>query len=608
VNDTPFGRYRLIELLGRGGMGEVWRAFDTLTQRVVALKVLPAQLAHDAVFQQRFQREARAAAALNEPHVVPIHDFGEIGGRLYVTMRLIEGRDLQSILADGPLEPSRALYIVDQIASALNAAHRVGLVHRDVKPSNILVSEENFAYLIDFGIALAAGEASLTTTGSVVGTWAYLAPERVTRGQTDHRSDIYALACVMFECLTGTRPFPGDSLEQQIGGHVALPPPRPSALRPGLPVELDAVVARGMAKDPDHRFGSAKELTNAAWAALNRPMQLPPVPHPPRRRRNRILWAGGVAAAIAAVVAVVLVIAFAGNDERPSSPPPAAAPSTTVSTGPFTGVYRADFGPSTTNGKADDGSTPSTGEWSVRSICRPTGCVATATAKDGPALQSTFVFDDYGGQWHAVSTASVASAPPGVSGFDGCAFPAEFWTVIALQPRPDGTLAGQYRAASKINNCHTERTVTFTRISDVDLASLPDPASQPPRVISPANALHGRYHITATPDDKRPVATSDLIVDTDCLRTGERCVTYQHEVGQAAIFVFADGTWTYHTDGAKQCHDGATAVYAVDWNLALPQPAQDPIGSLSGRESMVLTGTACAGSFNDTLKYDRTGD
>ena len=162
MEGTPFGRYRLIELLGRGGMGEVWKAFDTATNRVVAVKVLPANLANDPQFEQRFRREAFAAAGLANPHVVPIHTFGEIDGRLYVDMRLIEGRDLEGILAHGPLEPARAVGIIDQVASALHAAHRIGLVHRDVKPSNILVDEEDFAYLIDFGIARAAGETGLT--------------------------------------------------------------------------------------------------------------------------------------------------------------------------------------------------------------------------------------------------------------------------------------------------------------------------------------------------------------------------------------------------------------------------------------------------------------
>ena len=138
MEGTPFGRYRLIEVLGRGGMGEVWQAYDTVTDRVVAMKVLPANFADDQVFQKRFRREVRAAAGLNEPHVVPIHDFGEIDGRLFVTMRLIEGQDLQGLLHDSPLEPARAVGIIEQIAFALHAAHRIGLMHRDVKPSKHL--------------------------------------------------------------------------------------------------------------------------------------------------------------------------------------------------------------------------------------------------------------------------------------------------------------------------------------------------------------------------------------------------------------------------------------------------------------------------------------
>lgn len=283
MEETPFGRYRLIELLGRGGMGEVWKAFDTATRRVVAVKVLPAQLAADPVFEQRFRHEAFAAAGLSNPHVVPIHNFGEIEGRLYVDMRLIEGQDLEHVLADGPLDPGRAVKIVEQIASALNAAHRIGLVHRDVKPSNILVAEDDFSYLIDFGIARAAGETKLTATGNVVGTWPYMAPERFTTGQIDTRSDIYALTCVLYECLTSSRPFPGDSVEQQIAGHLTTPPPRPSISRPGVTPELDAVIAGGMAKDPDERYRTTVELARAARSAVTsgvptRPSQ-PDSPH-----------------------------------------------------------------------------------------------------------------------------------------------------------------------------------------------------------------------------------------------------------------------------------------------------------------------------------------
>jgi predicted Ser/Thr protein kinase len=268
VEGAPFGRYRLVELLGRGGMGEVWKAFDTATQRVVAVKVLPPQMAADPVFEERFRHEAFAAASLNNPHVVPIHNFGEIEGRLYVDMRLIEGQDLEHVLADGPLDQARAVKIIEQIASALRAAHKIGLVHRDVKPSNILIAEDDFSYLIDFGIARAAGETKLTATGNVVGTWPYMAPERFTTGQSDTRSDIYALTCVLYECLTSSRPFPGNSVEQQIAGHLTTPPPRPSISRPEVTPELDAVIAAGMAKDPEKRYSTTTEMARAARAAI----------------------------------------------------------------------------------------------------------------------------------------------------------------------------------------------------------------------------------------------------------------------------------------------------------------------------------------------------
>ncbi|GFG72746.1 hypothetical protein MBOT_01110 [Mycobacterium botniense] len=268
MQGMPFGRYRLVELLGRGGMGEVWRAFDTVTERVVAVKMLPQNFADDQVFQKRFRREAKAAAGLNEPHVVPIYDFGAIDRRLFLAMRLIEGQDLQTLLAHEPLEPDRAVGIIEQIASALQTAHRVGLVHRDVKPSNILIAEDDFAYLTDFGIAHAAGDTSLTSTGAAIGTWAYMAPERLNTGIADARTDVYALACVLFEALTGQRPYPGDSLEQQIVGHLTTTPPRPSILRFGLPEAMDEVIASGMAKDPDQRYQTAKDLARAARAAL----------------------------------------------------------------------------------------------------------------------------------------------------------------------------------------------------------------------------------------------------------------------------------------------------------------------------------------------------
>src|ERR1700739_1249833 len=210
VEGTPFGRYRLVELLGRGGMGEVWRAYDTATNnRVVAIKLLPPNLAQDETFVERFRREADAAARLNNPHIIPIHTYGEIDGTMCVDIRLVEGRDRQPVLDDGPLKPARAVRIIEQVAKALHAAHKIGLVHRDVKPSNILLDEDDFAYLIGVGNARGPDDSRFTGTGGVIGSWPYLSPERLRAGQVDARADIYALACVLYECLTGRQPYPG---------------------------------------------------------------------------------------------------------------------------------------------------------------------------------------------------------------------------------------------------------------------------------------------------------------------------------------------------------------------------------------------------------------
>ena len=274
MDATPFGHYQLQELLGRGGMGEVYRAYDTNTDRIVAIKVLPPQLANDGTFQQRFRRESQAAAGLNEPHVVPIHGFGEIDGRLYLDMRLIEGRDLGTILKDSDKPPGAAfaVNVVEQVAAALDAAHEAGLIHRDVKPSNILITEHDFAYLIDFGLARTAGEEGVTTAGNTLGTVAYMAPERFEAGYADPRSDVYALTCVLYECLTASRPYPADSLEQQITRHLVSPPPRPSATEEKL-AAFDDVIAKGMAKESDERYQTAGDLAAAARRALNAPVR-----------------------------------------------------------------------------------------------------------------------------------------------------------------------------------------------------------------------------------------------------------------------------------------------------------------------------------------------
>lgn len=213
---TPrlFGPYELQSLIGVGGMGEVWRARDTRRDRLVAIKLLPESLANDREFTQRFRRESEVAARLREPHVIPIHDYGEIDGRLFIEMRLVDGRDLAGLLQEGPLPPARAVAFVAQIADALDSAHADGLVHRDIKPSNVIVTANDFVYVVDFGIARSLGSTrtALTITGATVGTLDYMAPERFTHEPIDGRTDVYSLACLLCECLTGQRPFPGTDL------------------------------------------------------------------------------------------------------------------------------------------------------------------------------------------------------------------------------------------------------------------------------------------------------------------------------------------------------------------------------------------------------------
>jgi serine/threonine protein kinase, bacterial len=270
---TDFGPYRLRRLVGRGGMGDVYEAEDTVRERVVALKLMSQTLSNDPVFRSRMQREAKTAGRLQEPHVVPIHDYGEIDGQLYVDMRLIDGKDLATTLSRyGPLSPPRAVAIVRQIGSALDAAHAAGVLHRDVKPENILISGDDFAYLVDFGIASATSDEKLTQFGTTVGTVKYMAPERFTDSEVGYRADIYALACVLYECLTGSPPYGGDTFSV-MGGHLNQPIPRPSAARPSIPVAFDAVIARGMAKDPATRYATCGDMSAAAYAALATPDQ-----------------------------------------------------------------------------------------------------------------------------------------------------------------------------------------------------------------------------------------------------------------------------------------------------------------------------------------------
>jgi hypothetical protein len=382
VIGTSFGPYRIESLLGRGGMGEVYRAVDTGQDgRRVALKVLTPALSDDPQFAARFRREAEIAARLSEPHVVPIHRYGEIDGRLFLDMQLVDGRELADVIAhDGPLSPDRALAILEQVGGALDAAHTDGLVHRDVKPSNILLTRPGaarpeFAYLLDFGIARATepdSRTALTRTGAMIGTLSYMAPEQFRALPPGPASDIYSLACVLHEMLTGALPYPGTGYAAQVTGHLHQPPPRPSTVRPGLPAALDAVVAQGMAKDPAARYPRAGDLVVAARSALSSngvaespaatvvhpagaaltitgtpepaaqalpvtppppPLWTPGVPAPTRRRRWWLPVLGAAGLAIAVLATVLIVARPAPDGEVAAAPPSAVVPVDALPTG-----------------------------------------------------------------------------------------------------------------------------------------------------------------------------------------------------------------------------------------------------------------------------------
>ena len=364
------GRYRLEEVIATGGMGQVWRATDQTLGRPVAVKVLRPDTADDAGFVERFRAEARHSAALQHPNIATVHDFGEGAHSAYLVMELIEGKPLSTIIRErAPLPAEEVTEILYQAAIALQAAHDAGVVHRDVKPANIVVDDDGYARLTDFGISRALSGASLTQTGEVLGTPHYLAPEQAQGKPAGPASDVYALAVVGYEMLTGTRPFAGDSMITTALAHVSQPaPPLPES----VPEPLRTTVMAGLAKDPNQRPESAAafaealrlpegeapaHLTAAAASAVTPvvagigglltpdpqgataliPMS-PVTPAIPAatvatfdtaRRRRRILIGG--AAGLAALV-LVLVIAFAsvGQAKADSTPAPQATPTPTA--------------------------------------------------------------------------------------------------------------------------------------------------------------------------------------------------------------------------------------------------------------------------------------
>ena len=343
---TELAGHQILAVIGRGGMAVVYLAEHLRLGRKVALKVLGPELAEDEAFRARFTRESRIAAGLDHPNIVTVYDAGEADGILYISMRYVEGTDLERLLrAETNLDPARAVSIAAQCAAALDAAHAEGLVHRDVKPANILLAAERHTstdrvYLSDFGVTkrLHSG-AGLTRTGQFVGTVDYVAPEQIQGEVVDGRADVYSLGCVLYRCLTGEVPFPRETEVGTIYAHLEDLAPSPSERRPELPSRLDDVLAQALAKSPDERFGTGRELAEAAAEAIGPPaLSEEPVIHlpvevpagarlPPHRARRRLMSFAlvGMGGVVAVAVTAALVLPLLGSEparEGSESPTP----------------------------------------------------------------------------------------------------------------------------------------------------------------------------------------------------------------------------------------------------------------------------------------------
>ncbi len=376
------GRYELAEVIGRGGMGRVYHATDRVLGRAVAVKMLPGVLAdQDPTSVARFEREARAAAALSHPAVVAVYDAGADETSRFIVMELIAGRSLEAILRDeGPLDPDRASGIAAQVADALAAAHAAGIVHRDVKPANVMVAPDGSAKVLDFGIARAMDSTTLTETASVVGTAAYMSPEQALGKPADERSDIYSLGCVLYALLTGNPPFTGDGAAAILNQHANVVPRPPRIAESRVSPELDALVMRMLAKSPDERPQTAAEVRDqltfpsrgrSAPPAVTAPTaRLDPttatrvLPPAVRRDRRWLILAG----AIAAVVLVIAVAALASGGGSPHAATNASRAATATThktvahtTRPTTTVSAStDRGASTSTTSASQKPRPST--------------------------------------------------------------------------------------------------------------------------------------------------------------------------------------------------------------------------------------------------------
>ncbi|WP_329409941.1 serine/threonine protein kinase [Nocardia vinacea] len=334
---TVFAGYRIERLLGSGGMGTVYVAAHPRLPRRDALKVLSAEYSTDPEFRARFVREAELAARLDHPNIIGVYDRGIEHGRLWIAMRFMDGPDAAELIRHRTVaSPQRILHIIGAVARGLDHAHRAGMLHRDVKPANILVEsipgQPDRVAITDFGIAKAAAATTvLTQAGSILATIAYAAPEQLTGAAVDHRADVYSLGCTLYELLTAAKPFPRARTDAVIMAHLQDPPPRPTATVPELPGQIDDVIARALAKDPQQRYPSCGALAAAAATAFGVAQDpVPAIGHRPARRRNVGIGVGVLTAVAVLAIASIFVL----NRNSTQHPASASAPADALSSVP----------------------------------------------------------------------------------------------------------------------------------------------------------------------------------------------------------------------------------------------------------------------------------
>ncbi|OLT36427.1 hypothetical protein BJF84_10440 [Rhodococcus sp. CUA-806] len=537
--ERRFGRYVLTSQLGQGGMGEVWNAEDSLmNNREVVLKLLQPDLAKDVGYRERFYREASQVAQFQHPNIVTVYNYGDVDGVLFIEMRKLHGRDVAKVLReDGPLTLAATQHLVNQVASALDAAHAKGLVHRDIKPANIIVTPSGHAWVIDFGIAYMDGQEKKTS--GWLGTPEYMAPERLDQVSTP-LVDVYALACVAFECLTGRGPFTG-SQPQQAAAHLTATRPIASKYRQGISSWVDQVITRGMAIEPADRFKTAGEFASAFGNTASSPTPTPaeePTRPPKKKKRGRV-----IAAVAACAVALTGVAAFTLN--RPTEPNPGLD---------FAGHYEVTYTTDTLNAEQRD-EEPVTLGWDVKSFCTSDDSNCTASIQETDAdgnLSRRLIADFSNNVWTATSSQQTncrSSRTDETAPFETWID----WTFDGTSEKYTGTSTTRYGGpCSKTQYDSLDIVRTSDALPTAKFASLD--LIDPPTDSSPGAALNGLYEMAISwrPLNSETVnnpenSVSTVRFSTICARDSERCGSIQETekgVGNY-LFTYQGGAWVY---------------------------------------------------------------